>query len=99
MSCKDFIKYIREELSGSMGYYWKQKELKEDGHVEESKYVLNMAMDELEHAKILMKMLDDHIAKKVADDKYTGIYKELYEMSIEVLKDEYSETETLIKKD
>ena len=98
MNCKEYIEHIRDELRCSMSYYWKAKEAKKDNDIEAFKYLSKLAVDEYEHAGLLFKMMDEHIKKKTADDKYNGVYKDLYEMSIEVLREEYKETENLIKK-
>lgn len=97
MTCKEYMKAIRDELNGSMGYYWKAKEAHKSGDSEAYTYIMKMANDEFEHAGALMKMMHKHIDSKTANEDYNGIYKSLYESSIEMLTDEYEETEKLLK--
>lgn len=52
----------------------------------------------LRQAGILMKMMDQHIKEKTSNETYTGVYKDLYDMSMEMLTDEYHETEELLRK-
>lgn len=98
MTCKDYMKAIREELNGSMGYYWKAKEAQKSEDMEAAKYLAKLATNEFEHAGILMKMMDQHIKEKTAHETYTGVYKDIYDMSMEMLTDEYHKTEELLRK-
>lgn len=98
MNCKEYMKSIREELKGSMGYYLKAKEAQKAGDMEAAKYLAKLATDEFEHAGVLMKMMDQHIKEKTSNESYTGVYKDLYDMSVEMLTDEYHEIEELLRK-
>lgn len=98
MECKFYIKHIREKIHECIEYYDKAKEAKEHGELDVSQYFMKIANDEYSHAGILFKLLEDHINKKTEKEEYNGVYKEVYEMSMEVLKDEYKEAEELLRK-
>lgn len=83
---KNDIKYmdehIAEEIEGAECYMNKAMEYKEAGNMEYTEIYLNMALQELGHADMIMKMQDECV--KEWDDKHPSkegdnVYKDVWE--------------------
>lgn len=98
MDCKYYMKHIKEELEGCEEYYEHAKMAKEKGNMEAAQYLMKIANDEYSHADILFKLLEDHVEKMTKDETYTGVYKDIFDMSMSVLKDDFKEMGEYLKK-
>lgn len=97
MICKYYIKKIKEELGDAMSYNEMAKTIKEKDP-EASKYLAKLAEDSYSSAGILTKLLEEHVDKETTGETYSGVYKELFKMYMENIKEDYEEASHYLKK-
>lgn len=98
MYIKEYMNLIKDELKYVAKYWELSRCAKNKNETEASQYLSKMALDKIGHITILFKMLDNCITKNTTGKEYQDVYKEIFEESLEMLKDEQKSLEDKIKR-